>query len=207
MKKKSFIKVKQLRLIGIAVLVVLAAILVPVLQKRCEPEAPAPEPRAETAYYIGAWENCLQAKELEERDGILRDNYFERRIGTIAWSEGERELDRIEIHVPYLLYENPSPAGEAELELLQRSNETRESIGRAVEALHLFADAKGKLNPQPELLFSQILDTMRGKKKTAWTWGGLYCTAEQHMDMLGNTTLAITAQRMAAWDSPEPTAG
>jgi len=205
MKKTPFLKVKQLRLIGIAILVVVAAILVPILQRRCD-DAEAPATRPPTAYFTRAWVRCLSAQELEERDGVLYDSRLEKRMGSISQEEGERELDRIEIHIPYLLYEKPKPEGELELQLLMQSNEARETIGRAVEALYRFADGGERtLNPQPEALFPQILDTMRGGKKVTWVWFGLYCTAEQHMDMLGKTTLVLTAQRMAAWDTPVPT--
>ena len=205
MKKAPYVKVKQLRMIGIAVLVVLAAILVPILQNRCA-AAPPPEAELKTAYYASALLRCLEAQDFENREGTLRDSRLERRLGSISWGQGERELDRIEFRIPYLLVESGKAETEEEFLLLQRSNETRESIGRVIIALYHFADVReNTLTPQPEQLFSQVLDAMRGGKKTAWVWAGLYCTVEQHMDMLGNTTLAITAQRMAAWDTPAPT--
>ena len=199
-KKKPYLNVKQLRLAGIAVLVIAAAILVPQLQSRCAQED-APASRPETAYFPHAWQRCLAAQDLEDREGALRDNILEKRMGTVALTKGEKELDRIEIHVPYLLYESDKAGSEIELELLLASNEARETVGRVIEALYRFADTgAGTLTPQPEQLFAQILNIMRGGKKEAWVWSGLYCTAEQQMDMLGKTTLVIVAQRMAAWD-------
>jgi hypothetical protein len=209
---KQKLDLRALRWIFGSILVVIAAILVPLFMRSCKKEAePMNMPSAYAPLFIKDLEQEFYKQDLVKAGDWLeaalldsRDN--NKKVATLEAASGDGRFYEGILRIPFVYFEGvPKPESDREFDLFLAAEASNGIIERVINALFDFADT-GSNAPKPGItsVISYIAETLKKGAEASWTWNNIQFNAVRESDLSGNYTLTISFYVLPE-ETPEPT--